>query len=70
MYSGKQFHRNIFSPFLRKVFIVSEDLIVIGSCFQTVGAATEKARLSSHCNCLRCGSYGEKRRTLSIPPAK
>ena len=31
--------------FLRKLSIVSEDLIAIGSCFQIVGVATEKACL-------------------------
>ena len=37
---------NMFSVFYKKMSIVSEDLIVIGSCFQIVDAATEKARLS------------------------
>ena len=40
----KQFQTNIFS-FVWKLSIVSEDLIVIGSWFQIVGVATEKARL-------------------------
>ena len=40
----KQFQTNVFN-FLRKVSIVSEDSIAIGSSFQIVGAATEKARL-------------------------
>ena len=36
----KQFQTNAFSFFLRKVAIVSKDLIVIGSCFQVVGEST------------------------------
>ena len=41
----KQFQANRFWGFLWKVVIDSEDLIVIGSWFQIVGAVTEKARL-------------------------
>ena len=42
----KQFQTNtVFSVCLQKVFLVSEDLIVIGSRFQIAGTETEKARL-------------------------
>ena len=41
----KQFQTYMFSFFLQKVSIFSEDLIAIASGFQMVGAATEKAQL-------------------------
>ena len=41
----RNFQRICVQVILRKLGIVSEDLIVIGSYFQIVGAATEKARL-------------------------
>ena len=42
----KQLQSNMLSGlFLRKVSIVSGDLIIIGGLFQIVGAATVKARL-------------------------
>ena len=45
MYGGKAISNKYVFSFLRKVSIVTEVLIVIGSWFQIVGAATEKARL-------------------------
>ena len=45
IYGGKVISNKYVFNFLRKVSIVSEDLIAIGSSFQIVGAATEKARL-------------------------
>ena len=44
-YGGKAISNKYVLNFLRKVSIVSEELIAIGSRFQIVGAATEKARL-------------------------
>ena len=44
-YGGKAISNKYVFSFLRKVSKVSEDLIVIGSLFQIVGAATEKAHL-------------------------
>ena len=41
----KKFQTNIVFICLRKVAIVSEDLILIGRSFKIVGADTEKARL-------------------------
>jgi len=42
-YGGKANSKQFF--FLRKIPLVSEDLIVIGSGFQIVGTSTEKAHL-------------------------
>ena len=45
IYGGKLISNKYVFSFLSKTSIVSEDLIVIGSGFQIVGSATEKARL-------------------------
>ena len=45
MYGGKAVSNKGVFIFLRMVTIVSNDLIVIGSLYQIVGAATEKACL-------------------------
>ena len=56
---GKEISNKYVFRFLQKVFIVSEDLIVIGSRFQIVGTVTEKARLPIFSLILGTKSYLE-----------
>jgi len=47
MLGGKAFSNIRFEVFLRKVNVVSDDFIVIGSWFQVVVCATENANIAN-----------------------
>ena len=64
-YVGKAMSNKYVFSFLRKASIVSDDLIVIGSWFQIVGAASEKARLPIFSLALGTQSYCLEMDTLS-----